>query len=60
VIAREGVASAVDLAAVGSAALVRRQLQSYLDAGATDLLLSPLAWADTAAAEELCALAASL
>jgi F420-dependent oxidoreductase-like protein len=60
VIAREGVASVVDLAAVGSADSVRRQLQSYLDAGATDVLLSPLAWADTAGAEELWTLAASL
>ena len=38
VIAREGIASAVDLAAVGSAESVRRQLQSYLDAGATDVV----------------------
>jgi alkanesulfonate monooxygenase SsuD/methylene tetrahydromethanopterin reductase-like flavin-dependent oxidoreductase (luciferase family) len=60
VIAREGVASAADLAAVGSAESVRRQLQSYLDAGATDVVLSPLAWTGAAAAEELWALAASL
>jgi alkanesulfonate monooxygenase SsuD/methylene tetrahydromethanopterin reductase-like flavin-dependent oxidoreductase (luciferase family) len=60
VIAREGVASAADLAAVGSAESVRRQLQSYLDAGATDVVLSPLAWADAAVAEELWSLAASL
>jgi F420-dependent oxidoreductase-like protein len=60
VIAREGVASVVDLAAVGSAESVRRQLQSYLDAGATDVVLSPLAWAGTGVAEELWALAASL
>ena len=60
VIAREGVASVVDLAAVGSAESVRRQLQSYLDAGATDVVLSPLAWTDTGVAEELWALAASL
>jgi alkanesulfonate monooxygenase SsuD/methylene tetrahydromethanopterin reductase-like flavin-dependent oxidoreductase (luciferase family) len=60
VIAREGVASAVDLAAVGSAESVRRQLQSYLDAGATEVLLSPLAWADATAAEELWAVAASV
>src|SRR4029077_9424513 len=32
VIAREGIAGAADLAAVGSAESVRRQLQSYLDA----------------------------
>jgi len=59
VIAREGVSSAADLAAVGSAKTVRRQLQSYLDAGATDVVLSALAWTDAAAAEELWALAAS-
>jgi F420-dependent oxidoreductase-like protein len=60
VIAREGVASAADLAAVGSAESVRRQLQSYLDAGATDVVLSPLAWTGAAAAEEIWAVAASL
>jgi F420-dependent oxidoreductase-like protein len=60
VIAREGVAGAADLAAVGSAESVRRQLQAYLDAGATDLVLSGLAWTDATAAEELWALAASL
>jgi F420-dependent oxidoreductase-like protein len=59
VIAREGVAGAADLAAVGSAESVRRQLQSYLDAGATDLVLSALAWADAPVAEELWAIAAS-
>jgi F420-dependent oxidoreductase-like protein len=60
VIAREGIAGAADLAAVGSAESVRRQLQSYLDAGATDVVLSGLAWTDTAVAEELWALAASV
>ncbi|OBK44038.1 LLM class F420-dependent oxidoreductase [Mycobacterium kubicae] len=60
VIAREGVASAADLAAVGSAESVRRQLQSYLDAGATDVVLSALAWTDVAVAEELWSVAASL
>jgi F420-dependent oxidoreductase-like protein len=60
VIAREGVAGAADLAAIGSAEAVRRQLQSYVDAGATDVVLSGLAWTNTAAAEELWALAASL
>ncbi len=59
VIAREGVASAADLAAVGSAESVRRQLQGYLDAGATDVVLSALAWTDAAVAEELWAIAAS-
>jgi alkanesulfonate monooxygenase SsuD/methylene tetrahydromethanopterin reductase-like flavin-dependent oxidoreductase (luciferase family) len=60
VIAREGVASAADLAAAGSAQSVNRQLQSYLDAGATDVVLSPLAWAEAPVAEELWAVAASL
>jgi F420-dependent oxidoreductase-like protein len=60
VIAREGVAGAADLAAVGSATPVRHRLQSYLDAGATDLVLSGLAWTGSAAADELWALAASL
>jgi F420-dependent oxidoreductase-like protein len=60
VIARERVAGAADLAALGSAESVRHQLQSYLDAGATDVVLSGLAWTDAAVAEELWALAASL
>ena len=60
VMAREGVTGAADLAAVGSAESVRRQLQSYLNAGATDVVLSGLAWAGTAAAEELWALTASV
>jgi F420-dependent oxidoreductase-like protein len=42
VIAREGVESVADLAAVGPADVVRAQLQRYRDAGATDLVLSPL------------------
>jgi F420-dependent oxidoreductase-like protein len=42
VIAREGVDSVADLAAAGSAESVRRQLWAYLDAGATDVVLSPL------------------
>jgi alkanesulfonate monooxygenase SsuD/methylene tetrahydromethanopterin reductase-like flavin-dependent oxidoreductase (luciferase family) len=60
VIAREGVANAADLAAMGSAESVRRQLQSYLDAGATDVVLNALAWTEAAAAEELWGVAASL
>ena len=43
VIAREGVQSLADLAAVGDAQAVRPTLRSYLDAGATDVVLSPLA-----------------
>ena len=60
VIAREGLASTADLAAVGSAESVRRQLQRYLDAAATDVVLTALAWADVAVAEEIWTLAASL
>ncbi|OBJ04546.1 LLM class F420-dependent oxidoreductase [Mycobacterium sp. 1465703.0] len=60
VISREGVAGPADLAAVGSAESVRRQLQGYLDAGATDVVLTALAWAETAVAEELWAVAASI
>jgi F420-dependent oxidoreductase-like protein len=60
VIAREGIAGAVDLAAVGSAESVRRQLHRYLDAGATDVVLSALAWTDAAVAEELWTVAVSL
>ena len=60
VIAREDVASAADLAAVGSAESVRRQLQRYLDAGATDVVLSGLDRVDPAVAEEVWALAATL
>jgi F420-dependent oxidoreductase-like protein len=60
VMVREGVAGAADLAAVGSAESVKRQLQSYLDAGATDVVLSALAWTDAAVAEELWAVAASI
>ena len=60
VLAREGVASAGDLAAVGSAESIARQLRSYLDAGATDVVISPVDRADAAAAEALWAVAASL
>lgn len=42
VIAREGVAGAVELAALGSPAQVLDRLAAYRDAGATDLILSPL------------------
>jgi F420-dependent oxidoreductase-like protein len=60
VIAREGVVSAADLAAVGPAEVVERQLRRYLDAGATDLVLSAVDRADPAVAEQLWAVAASL
>jgi F420-dependent oxidoreductase-like protein len=60
VIAREGVASATDLAAIGPAESVVRQLKRYLDAGATDVVLSPLDRADAQVAEEIWTVAASL
>jgi F420-dependent oxidoreductase-like protein len=60
VIAREGVASATDLAAVGPAESVVRQLKRYLDAGATDVVLSPLERDDAVVAEKIWAVAASL
>ena len=59
VIAREGVGSAGDLAAAGPAEAVRTQLRRYLDAGATDLVLSPLR-TDSADPERLWELAASI
>ncbi|OBG85299.1 LLM class F420-dependent oxidoreductase [Mycobacterium sp. E802] len=42
VIAREQVSSIVELAAIGSAKHVHAQLQRYLDAGATEVALSPI------------------
>ena len=42
VIAREGVDNVADLAAIGAAESVLEQLRSYLAAGASDLVLSPL------------------
>jgi alkanesulfonate monooxygenase SsuD/methylene tetrahydromethanopterin reductase-like flavin-dependent oxidoreductase (luciferase family) len=60
VIAREGVVSVADLAAIGPADSVARQMRSYLDAGATDVVLSPLDRADVAPTDELWAVAASL
>lgn len=59
VLAREGV-DAADIAAVGSAESVARQLKRYLDAGATDVVLSPIDRSDTADRESLWAVAASL
>jgi len=58
VLAREGIASAAELAAIGSAEAVARQLRRYLDAGATDVVLSPLD--RTRPSEELWAVATSL
>jgi F420-dependent oxidoreductase-like protein len=42
VLAREGVSSSVELAAIGTAETVTRRLKTYTDAGATDLVLLPL------------------
>jgi F420-dependent oxidoreductase-like protein len=60
VIAREGVDNVADLAAIGSADSVVRQLRRYLDAGATDVVLSPLDRSESADQEALWAVAATL
>jgi hypothetical protein len=60
VIAREGIDNIVDLAAIGTEKTVVRQLYSYLDAGATELTLSPLERTDSAEREALWSLAAGL
>jgi len=60
IIAREGVASAVDLAVIGSAEYVRDRLGAYLAAGATDIVLSPLLRDNPDAAQQLWDLAATL
>lgn len=60
VIAREGVDSITDLAAIGSEKSVVEKLKSYQDAGATELTLSPLDRADDADRETLWSLAATL
>jgi F420-dependent oxidoreductase-like protein len=60
VIAREAVDSITDLAAVGPAESVARQLRSYLDAGATDVVLSPVDPWESTNSEALWAVAASL
>ena len=59
VIAREGADRAADIAAVGPAETVRKQLQRYRDAGATDLVLSALR-SDSADPQYLWELAASV
>jgi F420-dependent oxidoreductase-like protein len=60
VIAREGVDSVADLAVVGPAELAIQQLRSYLDAGATEVVLSAIDRADPAQAEALWAVAGAL
>jgi hypothetical protein len=59
VIAREGATRAADIAAVGPAEAVRTQLQRYVDAGATDLVLSSLR-SDSGDPERLWEIAASI
>ncbi|OBG27241.1 LLM class F420-dependent oxidoreductase [Mycobacterium sp. 852002-51057_SCH5723018] len=60
VIAREGVASVTELAAIGPEESVRKQLRRYLDAGATDLVISPLDDSESVDREALWRLTASL
>jgi F420-dependent oxidoreductase-like protein len=60
IIAREGVAGTVDIAAIGPQSAVVRQLGRYLDAGATDLILSPLDRSPSADHQALWDLAAEL
>ena len=60
VIAREGVDNVAEIAAIGSSDVVARQLQNYLDAGATDVVLSPLDRSDSADREAVWAVTASM
>ncbi|CAM4295578.1 LLM class F420-dependent oxidoreductase [Mycobacterium senriense] len=60
VIAREGLDSIVDLAAIGPEESVVRQLRRYLDAGATDLVVSPLDRSDSVDRDALWRLTAAL
>ncbi|MCV7101426.1 LLM class F420-dependent oxidoreductase [Mycobacterium palustre] len=60
VIAREGVDSVTELAALGSEDAVAKQLRRYLDAGATDLVLSPLDDSESLDREALWRLTASV
>jgi F420-dependent oxidoreductase-like protein len=59
VIAREGADRAADIAAVGPADAVRKHLQRYVDAGATDLVLNSLR-SDSTDPERLWEVAASI
>lgn len=60
VIEREGVDSILELAAVGNAAEVTAQLRRYRSAGATDIVLSPLARTGIAALEPIWEVASAL
>jgi F420-dependent oxidoreductase-like protein len=53
VLAREGVKRAGDLAIIGTPDAVAGQLASYRDAGATDLVLSPVRRDDAAALQDI-------
>ncbi|OBF28091.1 LLM class F420-dependent oxidoreductase [Mycobacterium sp. ACS4331] len=60
VVAREGLASAADLAIVGSHDEVLEKLSAYRDAGATDVVISPLKRDDPVELEALWRVAAAL
>jgi F420-dependent oxidoreductase-like protein len=60
VLAREGVHEAVEIAAIGTADSVARRLESYRDAGATDVVLSPIRRDDAAALQDVWDVAAAL
>jgi len=60
VLAREGVDRAGELALVGTVESVAAQATRYLDAGATDIVLSPLLRTDAAAARDVWQAATSL
>ncbi|WP_197373181.1 TIGR03564 family F420-dependent LLM class oxidoreductase [Mycolicibacterium baixiangningiae] len=59
IIARENVSAVVDLAAVGPAGAVVRQLRRYADAGATDVMLTPVGRSDPGTLAALREVAAS-
>lgn len=60
IIARENVSGPVELAAAGPADAVMRQLQRYLDAGADEVVLSPVGRSDAASVAAVREVAASL
>jgi alkanesulfonate monooxygenase SsuD/methylene tetrahydromethanopterin reductase-like flavin-dependent oxidoreductase (luciferase family) len=60
VVGREGLASAVELAVVGSPDKVISRLGEYRDAGATDIVLSPLDHDNPVALQALWSVAAPL
>jgi F420-dependent oxidoreductase-like protein len=60
VIAREGVDNITDLAAIGTRESVLRQLRRYLDAGATDVVISPLDRSESVDRQALWEVAAAL